>query len=216
MSNPTTLRHIFRFRWRSIGAIFICALALLGNMFDSLDILRRWLPEAVTMKPVTAACGILSAFAMIGAKGRTKISETIVGTTSVLTIGLLLYTMFIYHHSPKALEAEEIMTTAPGIPSWGTGLMYLFVVTGLWFYVNANAQVKNFCGWVAVGLGSIALLGYLLGVATGDLSNFKLLFYRHVEVSTAMAIPTAIISLLLGRELLKINELDHDLGVHKG
>ena len=89
------------------------------------------------------------------------------------------------------------MTTVPGRPSVGTMLCFLLVETAgvLTIFVPASLlRCLPLLGWSVVLLGAVAVAGYAIDIPT--------LYYPVTTLSTAMAVHTAILFILLGGGLV--------------
>jgi hypothetical protein len=196
-----------------IGALFISVSAVgfvvfLVGWVGGVEIMRSLVEDWVTMKPSTAI-GFTVAGLLRWRIHRHKLDVrrgALVGALSFLLLfgmaGAILNALTTWPLGFDVLfEDSETHTIKPGVPSWVT--MFLFILWGCTGIRVASARHYldwhgwlTVSGWASTVLGGLALVGYLLSLLTGlDLS---VLTYYVPEVSTAMAVHTAILFTALG------------------
>ena len=110
---------------------------------------------------------------------------------------IILSTIFGFKSGIEDLFVEEsadaVLTTVPGRPSLGT-LSAFTIISFLGLFtlsaIRLRKRIYRYGGAVVAALGSVAFLGYLL--------NAPILYYTLRDVSTAMAVHTAALFVLLG------------------
>lgn len=176
---------------------------MIGWIFN-IGILKSILPIWVSMKFTTALSfslsGIILYLIQSMLNGNQEIPSLIL-PVPVLLIFLLMGTLLISNllGMRTGIEdlfvqdsADAVKTTVPGRPSLGTLVNFnLIAVAGLMVIYQANRIViLHWLGWVILGIGGIAILGYLL--------NTPVLYYFIGGWSTAMAFHTALLFVLVG------------------
>ena len=175
----------------------------------NIPVLTSVLPHWVTMKFSTALCFFFSGVTLFlitnAVVGRQEISRVTipigVGGILLLMASLLASTLLGVRIGIEDLFVEEkegaIMTTTPGRPSVGTMIDFILVaIAGILTMLNPEKfrPVIQKLGWIVGPIGAVALVGYVL-----DMPG---LYYHWEGFSTAMAIHTAILFVMLGAGLV--------------
>lgn len=171
---------------KTVCFVIAIALGLMGQAAWMLGDLRwaAWVPDRFpTMKLSTSAMIILAATAGMVAK-RAPHLRWACGLATLMVVAMVVggYTSGGNLH----LDDTDVMTIVGGMPSWGT--LASFLIVGVDRLVDHPPQ-----RWVACSLlviAGVALLGYAIGVPW--------MFYYSPELSTGMALPTALAIALLG------------------
>ena len=188
----------------SLITILVSLLVIFGWIFD-IPILTSILPQWVTMKFTTAVSFLLSGGILYYSIKKFNNEQSVYGLTipvfSVLLLfvmGVLLLSVFI--GARTGIEdlfvqetADTVFTTTPGRPSVGTMISFILIgLIGIFFLYDFKylGRINMFFGLVIGVIGLIALLGYLL--------NLSFLYYAIENFSTAMAVHTAILFVILG------------------
>ena len=194
----------------SIIVIIISVLVMIGWFLD-IEILKSILPTWVTMKFTTAfsffLCGIALYLSSIKSSGFGGVEWGI--SLTVLCILLIMGTLLIsslmgVQSGIEGLFVKEHLgaayTTVPGRPSFGTMLAFTLVaIAGLVRIMDVRRASKFLIiGSIVTFLGAISLVGYIIGV--------PFLYYAIATFSTAMAIHTAILFVLLGSALILLSK----------
>ncbi|MBU0665286.1 MAG: methyl-accepting chemotaxis protein [Proteobacteria bacterium] len=201
-----------------LGSIVIVSgiIVLTGWAIDS-AILKCLMPGGVSMKIFTALCFILSGVALIVMayrfEGRLNLSHSVLPIVSI-TMLLIMATLFaspilgfriaIEDFFTKEMQ-DTVMTVAPGMPSMGTALNFIFIAVAsllTLFNVRKLRAKLSLLGWTVVALGGLALLGYLL--------KMPLLYYYLHGLSTAMALNTALLFIMVGAGLILLSRASAD------
>ena len=184
--------------------VFSGILVTAGWVFD-IEVLKSILPIWVTMKFTTAFSFILSGFVLYFVKtGFEQKSDGIqmALTISILIILLIMVTFLLSSVFNIRTGVEDffvrelegaIKTSTPGRPSIGTMFNFLLVsVIGIFtmYEVKKLAAKIHFTGFLILGVGCTAILGYILSVPT--------MYFLFEGYSSAMAIHTAILFIILG------------------
>jgi hypothetical protein len=158
--------------------------------------LQSVLPGQVTMKFTTALMFFISVLIVLGAG---KIISDHKPTPYLLAVimPLAIVQIFIAVQAetvmlPFAEQDDAIKSVAPGVPSLGTMVSFLLIsLAGIVAYATGNPKkVLGVIGPAVAGVGVVALAGYAL--------DLPALYYFVENVSTAMAIHTALGFVLLG------------------
>lgn len=185
--------------------ISISGMVVMAGWFLDIELLKSILPVWVTMKFLTALSFFLSGLLLYSVirqmEQKTDISHLIITITTLIIllvmITFLLSSLFNTSTGIEDLFVKEpegaIKTVNPGRPSIGTMLNFLLValIGILTLFEIKKLDIKRyFIGLIIVVTGSIAILGHIL--------SKPILYYSFEGYSTAMAIHTAILFVLLG------------------
>lgn len=172
--------------------------------FLEVDSLTRIIPTFVSMKFLTAFSFFLSGLLLLHTERLIRkpysYSQVVVpGLT--LTLLLIMMTLLISallgfksgFENLFVSDPGDLLTVVPGLPSIGT--IAGFIITGILGLVSLNkfsyhSPLYRLGGTVLAAIAGIALLGYVLGIPA--------LFYSIENISTAMAIHTAALFLVVG------------------
>jgi hypothetical protein len=185
--------------------VTISGVLIMAGWFFEIEGLKSILPIWVTMKFTSALSfflsGLILYFVMSTKKQKSDLAQLIL-TISVLIIlltmvSLFLSTVFKVRTGIEDFFVEElegaINTATPGRPSIGTMLNFILVATTgvltMYEVNNIRTKIKGI-GLVIVVVGCAAMLGYLL--------NAPYLYFLFEGYSSAMAIHTALLFVLLG------------------
>jgi hypothetical protein len=193
--------------------VAVVGLLVMVGWFLDISILKSILPTLVTMKFTTALSFFLSGiilyaitWSMEGKKDIASIVLTITTLIILLLMGTLLSSTFMgIRTGIEDLFVEEaigaVKTTTPGRPSAGTMLNFILMASAgiivMLSIVKCRVYLKRI-GWAVIVFGSVALIGYTIGM--------PLLYYTIEGFSTAMAIHTAILFVLLGVGLIVLKK----------
>lgn len=168
-------------------------LTLVGWKYN-ITMFKSMLPNKVSMKPSTAVCFILSGVIGVCTMSRNHKYKSleIASATTALMFGvamMIVAQLFNYDQFVLKIGVDQgIQTVGDHIPSIGTVLGFCIVaIMGASSLLNIRHQKGQI---LLIYTGLIALIGYLL--------NFPVLYYYFPEVSTAMALHTAVCFVLLG------------------
>lgn len=198
--------------------VFISILVMIGWQFD-IDAFKNILPYWVTMKVSTAFAFFLSGITLFFVAKATEKDITyaevvLPGTT--LALLLLMATLLMSNIFGIDTGIEEVFvkesagavnTTIPGRPSVGTMINFILIALSGIITLYKPQQLKLILfiiGWIVVVSGSLALIGYII--------NVPLLYYRVEAWSSAMAIHTACLFILLGAGLVILYKTDYSSG----
>jgi hypothetical protein len=191
----------------SLVVSVVAALVMLGWFLD-ITALKSIYPGWVTMKFSTAMSFLLSG-ALVYCVGRIARGDR--AWTEVLLPGLVLMILlpmvallaatasgtYIYVAEMFVQESSDaILSVEPGRPSVGTMICFTLVaVVGLAsiFEPDGKPRLWRIAGGALAVLGAVALLGYVLDESA--------LYYYREGFSTAMAVHTALLFVLLGMAL---------------
>lgn len=199
---------------RFIAALVMTAgvLVIIGWVFD-VSWLKSLRTNWVTMKFTTALSFVLSGLILFGFVCRDlKPHRRDLIRIILPAVGLILFVLVTNHllaslmgvrmgaESLLIVEAESApYTVLPGRPSLGTmGGFLLVSLTPIFCFLFESCcrQFLFVTGLILMGLSLPAVLGYLTGIP---------LFYYYVEnFSTAMALHTAVLFLMLGTGYLAL------------
>ncbi len=178
-------------------------IVIAGWVFD-LDWVRSVFPHFVTMKFTTALCFILSGVAaLIVAKpfSQRSTSENVaLAMLAFSTVFIVQDQLYAYVYNYKSFwdniysEFSPVFTAVPGRPSVGTLILFLLIdLIELTYILNLNHntyQARRLISGTVMTASLIALIGYLI--------DEPILYYYSEDRSTAMAIHTAVLFLVLG------------------
>lgn len=175
-------------------------LVLIGWVFG-IGFLVSLHPDFVSMKPITAFLFMLSSIMTWGLKWkRTRYLDIVI---SACAFGILFHvlTLLYLHLTGHSFLFQEIFqleaqgtpfTISPNEPSIMTTISFALIgCIGVLALFDLNSRTKYFALIVST-IGWVALLGYIL--------HMPILYYATAK-TTAMALPTAILFVLLGHSL---------------
>ncbi len=192
----------------SIIVIAIGTAVTFGWIFD-IAILKSIFPNYVTMKFSTSICFIFSGITLYYIsrfkEGKGSISQVAVPTSGLvifLFMGTFLISIFIsFHTGIEDIFVKEsgrvIATTVPGTPSVATMLNFILIITyGIFSMSNSVKRRKSavWFGYLVTGFGSVSLVGYV--------TNLPSLYYDYPGISSAMALHTSVLFVMLGSAMI--------------
>lgn len=188
----------------SIIVIIGGASVMIGWIMD-IEILKSILPIWVTMKFTTALSFFLSGFILYfissSIENRSDIAQVGLSITTLMLL-LLMATLLIsvilnIHTGVEYLFVREtkyaVNSTAPGVPSVGTMINFIIIaVVGILTLLDLKSLYRkmHFFGLTILLTSSLAILGYIL--------SLPLFYYSIDDLSTAMALHTAILFVITG------------------
>lgn len=173
-------------------------MVLVGWAFPSSEdlFLLSILDGAVTMKVTTALafllCGLVTFLMTIKRTGWTDTMIAAFSMQVLFIMGLMVFwNLTGIHLGLGTLIAEEAegtpFTDIPGRPSMGTMIGFITIAAHGMMHVGLDAKaanlVRRIVSMIVIGLGSVAMVGYLFSEPG--------LFYYIQGYSTAMAVHTA-------------------------
>lgn len=167
--------------------MFFGALALLGWEMGFTQV-TNWHSDWVTMKGVTAAGFVISGLMMMFLDScrnhRNRIAQVVVSSLSFWLIFLMILSFF----EPFSHKFDmKQYTVAPQMPSLATIACFIAVgVVGIAAIFNTQRYYR-YCLWVSIMIAVIAVMAVL-----GYSVNVSSLYWYCPEISTGMALPTAI------------------------
>lgn len=213
MSEPTVVR--------SLSLIVAAAgiMVMLGWIFD-IPTLKSVMPQFVTMKFTTAISFVLSAIVLYlttrDIKDGASLSGIVlifVGFSIILIMATLIISVFFgIKTGMEDLFVREsagaVDTLMPGRPAIATMVNFLIVaVIGLasLFRQSIVFKISSMLGLSVALIGGAAILGYLTGNSA--------LYYNINDISTAMALNTAVLFVLLGAGFFSQSHFDRRPGL---
>ena len=195
----------------SFLVILTSVLVLLGWLLN-IEFLKSVVPQFVTMKFTTAISFLFSGIILLALvhylKGNLEIAEISLALFSTLLL-FLVGSMFVASLVGVSTGIEQLViketepswTVEPGRPSTGTLIAFIIIgfvgiLTVLKLPIVQTAYL--FSGVALMTIGGLALLGYLL--------NMPALYYYLTDISTAMAIHTSTLFVLIGIGLLSLHK----------
>lgn len=172
----------------------------------------QWLTTwggGVTVKPVTAIT-LLGITIMVGLAGGEGLYRGVLSCVFSAAIGMYmaLSVMTAMVASTWFIAEPETwadLSVAAGVPSLSTASLVL--LWALAIYMRAMSQsyqvIMHGVAQLSVIVAAICYIGHLLLALVPGYPLFELMIYYLPEVSTAMAIPTAVIFLLVSATVLK-------------
>lgn len=184
------------------------AVVMVGWLLD-IEVLKSILPWWVTMKFTTALSFFLSGVTLYLVTSSLENSSDLVQLVLSITSLMLLLIMATFlastllnvHTGIEDLFVIEVKnavkTTTLGRPSIGTMINFILVaITGIFtmFDFKKLGQKIYIIGLIILIIGSIAVVGYIFSV--------PILYYTGEGFSTAMALHTAVLFILIGTGFL--------------
>jgi hypothetical protein len=189
--------------------VMVSGVFVMFGWFLDIDIIKSILEIWVTMKFTTALSFVMSGIILYAIVSFVENKRDIALLTlpiSTLVIFLLMVTLLLssFFGIRTGIEdlfvkesAEAIKTTIPGRPSVGTMVNFIFMaLSGIIVMVGVTnyRTYLSYIGWVIFAVGSVALGGYFV--------DAPILYYTLEGLSTAMAVHTAILFVILGLGLV--------------
>ena len=184
------------------GAVGILVIA--GWIFD-IGLLKSILPGWVTMKFSTAISFLSSAIVLYFiAKIKEKDTGAAIVAIPIAVLVMLIFMALLFLSNVTGLKigieslfirekAGAAMTTSLGRPAFMTMINFILIALAgiLSMFKNKNLDNGMFLiGCALIFTGGLAVAGYVL--------NFPLLYFYIKEFSTAMALHTAILFVMIG------------------
>lgn len=198
----------------SLIVILSGAIVMIGWILE-IEALISINPNWVTMKLITALSfflsGIILYFIVCKIEGGESVLDQIILTISTILIlffmlNLLMSSFFNFSTGIEHLFVDElndaVKTTIPGRPSIGTMINFIMVsIAGILslFEVKNISHKIYLIGIMILIVGCVAVLGYIASV--------PLLYYTITGYSTAMALHTAILFILIGIGFINCREI---------
>lgn len=195
-----------------ILAIIVIAGGILVTIgwFFNIDVLKSVSPAWVTMKFSTAisfiCSGVTLYFISRAREGKSGIAQIAIPTTGLIiflfvTTVLISYLTGLQHGIEELFikERDPILTTSPGRPSVPTMVNFILIVLAGIFSMSDSAKLKKLVFWIGLilaGGGGLSIIGYVV--------NAPLLYYYVEEWSTAMALHTGILFVMMGVGLILV------------
>ena len=190
--------------------IIFNALVVITGWVFGIDRLTRFLPNQINMKFATSICFLLCGIAL------PFISQAVREKKEAARLILPGITMFILLIMATLLAANLLrvqtgieglfvkdlgnsQTVIPGAPAVPTMICFILFgaasMVSLFSHRNLNKLIRGF-GISILLIGLVAVLGYLF--------NLPFLFYKFTQTTTAMALNTGVLFLLIGLTLFFI------------
>jgi hypothetical protein len=189
--------------WRCIapGIVLVHGVAVIVSWHvGGLEFARHYGAHNVTMKYVTALMLSIGAAAVL-------FSGSIREAFTVVCLGVLVYSLAGAYFYPGILPNmgdAGVYSIMPGVPSLGTLLAYGAYVAWLaWF--DHKPDTAKYIGLSLILTGFAAILGYALNQPA---------LYFYSNYSTAMALPTAVLFVVLGVHLMLWRQLGQGLAIN--
>lgn len=185
------------------------AVAVMLGWFLGIEILKSILPVWVSMKFCTAIsfflCGIMLYFVARYRKKERELAVLVIPLASMVVIllmsSLLISTALGINTGVEELFVKDSLITVesvtPGRPSIATMLNFILIAAlGMLsvMQIKGSSKVTDVFGLIAAMVGLVAVFGYIIGE--------PLLYFSVSGKSSAMAIHTAILFVLLGAGLV--------------
>jgi signal transduction histidine kinase len=192
----------------SIIVIFVGMTVVFGWVFD-IGSLKSILPTFVSMKFSTSVCFVFSGvtlyFISRFKEGKGAIAHLAV-PASGLVIFLFMITLLLSSFISIRTGVEDIFvkevggaveTTTPGRPSVATMLNFILIILYGIFSMSNSVRLRQYAVWfgyTVTAIGTVAVLGYVI--------NLPSLYYSVEGWSTAMALHTSILFVMLGSGII--------------
>lgn len=169
-----------------------------------IELIKSILPHFVTMKFTTALCFVLAGTAAVLAskpfKHRRMCENVLLAMLSISSVFIVQDQIYAYAYKYVSfwdriyIDNSPVFTYVSGRPSVGTLVLFLLLdLIEVTYILNLNSSTYIFRRLIS-GAVMVAAVVALIGYAIGEPS----LYYYSKESSTAMAIHTAVLFLLLG------------------
>lgn len=202
-------------RISKIIAIFvgIFGLAVMFGWIFDITILKSVLPQLVTMKFVAAFGFLLSGFILYFSANHLKIGRdwkelALIFASFTLLLIMTTLMLSIFFSIKTGLEdlfiqesADAIKTTARGMPSFLTVINFILVAlfgVTRFFKNKIILRSAQLFGGLICATGIVAVIGYIV--------NMPVLYSYLADVSSAMALHTAILFVFLGAGFLFVHD----------
>jgi hypothetical protein len=190
-------------KWRLMAPAFVLlhgVVVIVSWHVSGLEFTRHYGAHHVTMKYVTALMFAIGAAAVL-CTGKLREAFT------VFALGVLMYSLAGAYFYPGILPNmgdKGLYSIMPGVPSLGTLLAYgAFVGWLAWF--DQNTGTAKYIGVSLILCGLVAIMGYALN---------QPVLYFYSKYSTAMALPTAVLFMMLGVHLTLWRQLGQGLAIN--
>lgn len=179
------------------GVVTVVGCVVLAGWTLDIDVLKSVLPGFVTMKGSTAISFVLTGFTMLcfmfAVKKRTW-AQVVVVVTCLWKLALMTNVLYGFAGGQPLEDLDDaVLSVAPGIPSLGTVTCFILsALVGL-YVVWRTSQLfflTKISGLAIASLGLVALVGYTL--------ETPVMYYYSSGTSTAMAIHTAMLFVVIG------------------
>lgn len=192
-------------------------LVVMAGWYMDIDVLKSVVPGFVTMKFTTALSfffsGLILFFVGRQISHGDSILNALVLSSSSLIIFLVMLTILVSVFLGVRTGIEDLfvqettideLTTVPGRPSTGTMINFILIavvamLAALEF--PAGGRFIKQIGYVITFISSMSLIGYIFDV--------PFLYYAVTDLSTAMALHTTILFLLIGLFLIVVPKKIH-------
>ncbi|MFN3653770.1 MAG: ATP-binding protein [Candidatus Nitrosotenuis sp.] len=196
---------------KTISLITIAiGIAVVAGWVTDVAALKSVVPQQVTMKFSTAVSFVLSGVILYfvsnhfaGKVGNDQIAIPISSLVIFLFMASLLTTSIL--GVPNGIEQlfvtedpPAVKTTLAGIPSIPTITNFLLIVVVGMISLNNSYNLRpiRYIGCIILAVGAVSLIGHL--------SNQPMLYYYVENISTAMAIHTGVLFVLIGYALIQL------------
>ncbi|HYL65733.1 MAG TPA: HAMP domain-containing sensor histidine kinase [Nitrosopumilaceae archaeon] len=203
----------------SIIVIAVGIAVTFGWIFD-IVILKSIFPNYVTMKFSSSICFIFSGITLYFIarfkEGKGAIAHVAVPTSGLvifLFMGTFLISNFIsFQTGIESIFVKEsgkvIATTIPGRPSIATMVNFILIIAYGIFSMSNSVKLRKsavWIGYIVTGIGSVSLVGYV--------TNLPLLYYASPGISTAMAIHTGVLFVILGSIMILLRSYYQEVSI---
>ena len=183
--------------------ILISIMVMVGWLLN-IELFKSILPIWVTMKFSTAFCFFLSGLALFFLpdylKTNSEIASLVISAASLIILILMMSLLIsVFTGTRTGIEDfvvsesdDAIKTTTPGRPSAGTMMSFILLasISLTSIFKKTDKKYLLSTGVAVIILGSSAIIGYFF--------NIPSLYYSITDISTAMAVHTAVLFVLLG------------------
>jgi len=206
------MKHLYQAKNIGLFVALVGIVVMAGWVFD-IQILKSILPTWVTMKFATALSFLLSGVSLYYIceviNRKSEIGQMVIIFTTlglVLLMGMLLISNLTgIQLGIESLFVKEaagaVKTTVPGRPSFGTMVSFMLITFAgfvvIWQGKGIDVWLR-IIGILVALFGGLAIIGYMI--------DMPLLYYTLEGFSTAMAMHTAILFVLMGVGLMLIGK----------
>ncbi|MDD5496801.1 MAG: hypothetical protein PHP46_06890, partial [Candidatus Omnitrophica bacterium] len=201
-----------------IGVVFVTSAMVIIGWLADIAVLKSILPGFVTMKFSTAIAFLITAMILVGVSqsfGKGSINKKVTLFFSIVLLVLMGYLLIAsLYGTGRPLdnfvirESEgAVMTIKSGLPSAATMLNFtLIALVGILSFFSHKPRLHKFFGEAIGFIGFSAIMGYVF--------NQPHLYFYFENISSAMALHTAFLFVIIGMVVYILAKKDQEAAVN--